>query len=263
MKFGVVSDRLAQPEGVEFHERKGYIGLHTPSRRDYRGGNKIVLNSPPPAEHNFDRELSFWHEEFGAIPALDYLYVQWEGPPVLEDSHWSIPDHSGLSAWGMEQDCVMVLGETLTQRPLTEYVLSPVQREEDWEGILDLALQEAQEEQKDFFRWQVQAARQRVERCSESQWWVVKDRDLVVGSGGIIIGDDVARFQEVRTRPKYRRQGIAGHLCGAISKAARERFPNHPLVIVAAKDESPMRIYQRLGFETKSYLWTLTADVSR
>lgn len=263
MNFGIPTDRLVQPLGVEYHDRKGYFALHTPSRRDFRGGNKIVLASPPPSGHRFERELVSWSEEYQAIPAVDYAYIQWEGPTDLRGSHWNDPVHPAFGAWEKEKDCVMVLGDELSLSSGTDYALSEVQNDQDWAGIVELVLEDVGAEHEDFYRWQVQAARQRVEGCSKSQWWVVKDGNLVIGSAGIIVGEKFARFQEVRTRQAYRRQGIAANLCGQIAEVTRSRFSEQDLVIIAGDGESSMRIYERLGFETRSYLWTLTGGVSQ
>ncbi len=61
-------------------------------------------------------------------------------------------------------------------------------------------------------------------------------------------GERIARFQWVSTQPRYQRQGLCRALLAHAAQYARESLRADRLVIVAAADEMPERLYRAVGF---------------
>jgi predicted GNAT family acetyltransferase len=71
----------------------------------------------------------------------------------------------------------------------------------------------------------------------------------IVGSLGIFIDGDVARFQIVSTDPKYQRQGVCSTLVYKSAKYILRKIPVNTLVMVADEDYHAAKIYESVGFK--------------
>ncbi|MEM1448133.1 MAG: GNAT family N-acetyltransferase [Planctomycetota bacterium] len=263
MGRGIESDRQTQPDDVLYRERPGDWAVHTPARRDYRNGNKIVLRAVPEGPESMARALERWREEFADVPEVDDLRIQWEVDADTVEREYSLLLDGSIEDAEFEVDCVMVLDELVHEEPPPRFHVREAEGPADWDGIAEIVLGDTDPAHAEFYEWQLASARRRTEASERVRWWVATDAERVVGSAGLVCTADHFRFQEVWTRLENRRQGVAAQLCRAITDDACHRDPERPVVIVAGRDEPPMRIYARLGFVTRSYLWTVSANVTR
>lgn len=86
---------------------------------------------------------------------------------------------------------------------------------------------------------------------NNGEWFGAFRGDQLVGDLGIMFDDHVARFQNVKTHPDFRQQGICKALVNAAIGHVQKRVGNIIFVIEAESSGLTERIYQGFGF-TKS-----------
>ncbi len=85
------------------------------------------------------------------------------------------------------------------------------------------------------------------------------DREQLAASLGVFAeaqamdGERFARFQWVSTQPRYQGQGLCRALLAHAAQYARDSLHADRLVIVAAADEMPERLYRAVGFVPAGY----------
>ena len=79
---------------------------------------------------------------------------------------------------------------------------------------------------------------------------------LVAADLGIVVGDGLARYQDVGTRPEHRRRGLAAHLLGVAAQWAATQGVTR-FVIVTGVDNPAGRVYRGVGFEPDRPTWTV------
>lgn len=79
-----------------------------------------------------------------------------------------------------------------------------------------------------------------------------RDRDEVVGYGGVVIGPDAAEVMTLAVHPERRRRGLGQRLLDALLDEARRRRLPQVLLEVRADNEAALALYRRAGFEPLS-----------
>ena len=94
-----------------------------------------------------------------------------------------------------------------------------------------------------------EAHRRNIEN-GHGQWFgAFLDGRLVASLGIFTSADGLARYQEVKTHPEARGQGLAGTLVHAAGRHALDEMGAETLVIVADPDYLAIRIYRSVGFD--------------
>jgi GNAT superfamily N-acetyltransferase len=167
------------------------------------------------------------------------------------------PEHEQLSAMGFELEQLDILSLTapLKRSPTPEgIVVRPVESDADWQQVIALQVETGVEQGYERNSYEIYlrsrfASRRRQISEGWAIWLGAFDGDILAADLGVYTDQIVARFQEVETRPSYRRRGICAALVTAGVDWAKSKAPNAVPVLQALSDGPAGRIYRRCGFE--------------
>jgi ribosomal protein S18 acetylase RimI-like enzyme len=227
-------------------DRGGCLAVRTPSVPDFWYGNCLAMPSPP-APGDFGRWMARFDAEFPE-------YAEGGHRVFLVDSpEGEAGDSAPFLEAGFELNVNDVLATARPRRPerLTErYPIRALASDSDWAELVEASLEvNAGTVGYDcgYLERRTRTIRAAVER-GEGAWWAAWDGERIAGHLGLFWEGGLARFQDVETRPAYRRQGV----CRSVLNSACEDA-------LAPEDESVRRIYESLGFEWRER----TVDYSR
>ena len=211
-------------------DRGDCLVVRTPDEPGYYDGNLLVLPAVP-------ADVAAWNARFvEEVPDAHHRAYRWDGPPG---------DAAPLLADGFTVDVHVVMVADDLIAPATAL---PIRALTPDEVVATHALAFAMAEHhndsyRSFLRRHATWHASLVAR-GEARFWGAFDGDALVGSAGLVELGDLARFQDVRTAPAYRRRGIAGALLAAAAGGTRASR----LVIVAQPDGPAARLYEHVGF---------------
>lgn len=229
--------------------------MRTPSNPSYYFGNVLVFDRPPQ-----DGDEQRWPQLFEAS-FVDDAAVRHAA------FAWSIERNAGsvepFAARGYTfENRVVLTAQALEDAPVPLGInVRPLHTDDDWKAqlALGLATREPMHEPQAYARFKAaQVTHHRFIAETLGTWIGAFDGARLAGSCGIFPIDGVARYQDVGVFPEYRNRGIARSLIAAAGRLAFEAFRARRLVIVAAADDFPRTIYERLGFtlyQREGALW--------
>lgn len=209
----------------------------------FHWGNFVLVTDADAAD-----DAACWVEVFRTeFPNTEHIAI---GLPRLPAAgSW---DGTGLVVETNE----VLFTETLPeQRPLAEgYTARPFETDADWEALVALDVADnartgAQEPAgyERFLRDQGRA-RRRMVAAGVARWFGVFDAGGTLRATlGIVVCDDLARFQAVGTDAEHRRRGLAGHLLGLAARWAGDHGAT-AWVIVTESTNPAGRLYRSVGF---------------
>jgi len=226
-------------------DRGDCLVVRTPDDPSYYDGNLLVFPAPLSAG-----ELPAWLARFGEeLADIRHRSFRWDGPPgdpgQLVAAGFTVDVHQVMIA-----DDLIAPATSLPIRALTPDEVAATH-------VLAFAMAEHHhDDYRTFLRRRATWHAQLVAR-GDARFWGAFDGDACIASVGLVELGDLARFQDVRTAPVYRRRGIAGALLAAAAQGTRASR----LVIVAQPDSAAARLYERVGFrdvERTASAWRAT-----
>ncbi len=249
---GTRSDLFVDSEVTEVAEGDGWIQLRTPSRSDYWDGNCAILDeAPAPPEAPAER----WAEVLAAwFASRGCGRLRWE---CLDPRP---PDATLPPGMTYERRTTLRLTRRVVlSGPPAGLSMRPA-RIEDFGALTELALAEVEPggSLEAFMRWMYDK-HARLVATGRATWWTAWDGDVAVGALGLVMGPELARFQDVETRASHRRRGVASNLIRlALEGAGAWSGGAPPIYIVADTDDVAVeRLYRALGFEPVSWRHTV------
>ncbi len=236
--------------------------ITTPSNPAWRWGHVLVLHGPPQAEG-----VAHWREIhatcIGPHQLTPHRMLLWDGP-ALDPSTLQAYEADG---WKFRSMDVLTLRE-LEQPNFYNSEIEVLQLDDsdsDWDAVLalDVACFGAEANNPNYHIFASRRNKQYKEMVAKGggHWYGAFLAGELVGSLGIFEGDGLLRYQEIAVIPAHQRKGIASTLIYESALVGLEEFPNHTQVIVTDKDNSSIRVYRSLGFETESYSYSLSGSV--
>lgn len=234
---------LLQLGGSVVEDRGTHLVVRTPANPTFHWGNYLLLAQPPEpgeADHwvrTFEREFpEAQHRAFG-----------------VDGTGGAVGDLAAFAELGYETDAssVMTAHEVHPPaRPHPTAEVRPLVSDDDWAQQVALAVAgEAEHYSVEFATRRGEAHRRNIEN-GHGQWFgAFLDGRLAASLGIFTSTDGLARYQEVKTHPDARGQGLAGTLVHAAGRHALDEMGAETLVIVADPDYLAIRIYRAVGFE--------------
>ncbi len=230
--------QLGGSEVVDHHTHRVVRSPHNPG---FYWGNFLLLAEPPA-----DGSGQHWAEIFRqAFPDAEHCAIGVDG---TQDA---ATDLAPLAEAGLEIETSTVMTASDVRpppRPHPEAVLRPLHGDDEWAQAVALAVAEETDHQVDFATALHFTNRSLVER-GEAQWFGAFLDDRLCSVLGLVrAGDGLARFQQVKTHPDARGQGLAGSLVHAASRYGFDELGARTLVMVADPEYLAIRIYRSVGF---------------
>ncbi len=231
--------------------RTSYWVVRSPANPGHFWGNFLIFDTPPRAGDG-----SRWQAAFAAeFPDLEHCTLAWDVTDgTLGAARTEFPGFALERAVGL-----VAAPDALTPHPraATAAVTVRALEVEDagWDEVLDLWVtqnaDQADPQPSEMYR---AYARRRLAElralfaAGRGAWFVAEADGRVVGSLGVVVTGDRARYQSVDTRLAYRGRGIASRLVFEAGQRVSAAWPVSSLVIAADPDYHALGIYASLGF---------------
>ena len=268
MEFpGTFSDMFVRPPETKHARDDEFIAYTTPTRADYWWGAYLVSRVGV-TKINLPTVLREWDIRLGSLIGIDKKIIQWELPVGVISSvpkDWS-PKFLGRPA-SISTSTVLVAkpSKPLQTVPTHDMTLVEARTESDFAEILHLALADLESTPgapatEDFLRWKHDQFHKGV-LSAGGKWWMLKYKGEFVANCGLFNYGRTARFREVTTHPRWRRQGFARILCQQVLDEGFKDPAIEQVVIVAECGSSAERVYRSIGFAPQSLQFALMWDL--
>jgi GNAT superfamily N-acetyltransferase len=226
------TELMLMPEDLELERHQDFLVVRSPRNPHYWWGNYVFFDSPPGRG-----DLARW-EEVGPFLSRGYKALDSIVLSALEPQSYR------------------------HENPLAQIrILSGA----DWDGLLELMVAERAPEHphesfRSYARGRIEEWRRRVD-AGLGLWFgaylegeLASTLGLFVEETGFHAGPRLARFQEVTTAERHRRQGLAGTLVVTACRTLLSEFGALRFVIIADANDVAQRIYRNVGFELAEHL---------
>ena len=220
-------------------DRGDYLVVETPDDPGYYYGNLLVLPAAPQLG-----EVAFWSrrfaDELGKQPEIRHVTLWWDGTTGDVGAR----DELLAAGFAIEGPQVVMTAARLSaqEAPLPIRVLSPT----EVLATAELAWIVGDRHDEAYRQFLLRRAAWHRELVAQgtAHFHGAFDGETLVASLGLVELGDLARYQDVQTRPGYRGRGLAGALLVAASDATRAQ----QVVILAEPESLASRVYERIGF---------------
>ena len=224
----------------------------SPAMPDYFFGNCLIFPKPP-ALGDFPLWTSRFETLFADTAGIRHQTFLW--PSHRFDPSDILPFTE--ADFELEATAVMASAHPKAHRPLrTGIELRQVTSDADWQAASDLQISVGLEDMEyagysDFERRRM-AILKHWAVTGKSGWFGAFDGSKLVGSLGLYVEGEVARYQAVGTYKEYRGRGIAGALLEFAARCIAEQHQVDQFVIIANQDSTAHRLYLKSGFDFHS-----------
>ncbi|MBO0767750.1 MAG: GNAT family N-acetyltransferase [Solirubrobacterales bacterium] len=229
-----------------------YVVVESPSNPISHAGNFLLADAAPALGDRARWEGAFDAELPPAVKRRSFGWDTGDGSLGEAATEFPAPDYE------LEQLVTLAASPAKIAPPrdpsIPVRMLDPDADAELWTGVQELWEEDNDSEEPAAYR---EFAKRRLEelrelfRAGRGGWFVALDGERVVGSLGVVVADELARYQNVSTRASHRRRGIASTLVSAAAAQIAARHPIQQLVIVADPDYHAIGLYERLGFQRR------------
>lgn len=243
---GLATDlALLELQGSTIRDHGDHLVIRTPANPTFWWGNFLMLDHPVAAG-----EIPVWLDRFEAeLPEARhraFAFTNGEG----DREAWRV------HGFTVETDETLVIGKVPTWAPVDEAVaIRQFAGGIDWRRSAELGASDVpitKLEGRLVFEKRRAAAQRDLVEDGRAAWFGAFIGEHLVGKAGIVRIGTRARYQDVITHPGYRHRGIASGLVRAAGEWALTDPVVSELVIVADVDGPAIRLYERLGFESRA-----------
>lgn len=260
---------LARFDG-EVVDRGTYTVIRTPSNPGFWWGNYLLFADPPTERSVVDWPRLF-EEELGCRPGIEHVAMAWDtvGPDgSAAEAPEGVVEAFVAAGFELESDVALSARELhLPPRPNPDVTVRPVDGDAEWSAVLEVHFACAPDRfEPQGFRRFLEAQWRRYRRMVAAGlglWYGAFLGDELVADMGVFAEHGLGRCQSVGTAPAHRRKGICGTLVHAACSHAFEHLGAERIVILAAADQPPARVYRSVGFGDPERVWAITRAGSR
>lgn len=225
----------------------GCLIVDTPSCRHTSFGHRIITDTPPWLD--WTRWYALWREHHGDKDvATAYLCFEAPGEVEAPSAPPGITPYV-LSAMRLDRHAL----HAFTPRPMPAGLELRAVQGDDWRALKELALTvnhwHGDPTGDAYLDWALAERRAQVQE--RGQQLAVFDGERAVAAAALIDGPTDSRYQDVQTHPEHRGRGLASRLVSELAHGSLAPV----LWIAAERGSQPERIYERIGFRTRSTSW--------
>lgn len=237
---------LLELGGSVIIDRGPYLVVRTAANPGFRWGNFLLFPKPPRA----GEEEHWWALFDTEFPQASYRAFGVDGTDG-EAGEPAAHEALGVTA---EVNTVLVTQQLVPSRPASHVGVDirTLTGDDDWAQALELHAAcydvPADGEVRLFTQRQVAGYRQ-LSSTGRGRWTgAFVDGRLCAAAGLVTLGFGLARFQNVQTRPGFRRRGLASAVLLHAGQEVFDTTRTRALVIVADPEDDAIRLYRSLGF---------------
>lgn len=237
----------------EVEQRQGYTIARTPSNPTYYFGNFLIYDAPPSKQTFKD-----WVEAFQlAFPDARHSAYGWQDGEG---------DTTAFRAAGYRMGRRIVLTAAATRSPRKQHErlsVRPLESTNDWSSSVELQIRNRDvAEHPDEARYRDYKTKRMtnyrlLHQRGLGYWYGGFLDDTLVGSLGIFVDRDAARYQQVDVDAAYRRRGICGTMVHAAAQHIAAQLKPKIFVIVTDADYHAAPIYESAGFVSSQSEWSM------
>lgn len=232
---------LLELEGSVVEDHGTHLVIRTPDNPSYYWGSFLLLAQPPAADSG-----KFWLETFQrAFPDARHRAIGVDG------TTGSAADLKPLAQAGLEVETSTVMTASAVHpppHPNQQATVRALTSDDDWAQQVDVAVAAESDYPRDFAT-ALNANNRRLVEAGHARWFGAFLNGRLLSSLGLVrAGADHARFQQVKTHPDARGQGLAGTLVHAAGRWGLVDLGVTSLVMVADPDYLAVRVYRSVGF---------------
>lgn len=238
------------------HRRDGYTVIRSPGNPTHYWGNLLVFDEPP-VPGDLPRWEARFAAEFAEQPQSRHRTLAWDR---TDDALGTALGEFAAAGYALERQVGLIATpEEIRPHPRANRevaIRSPSPHrgvdEDLWEQVLELQAASrdpgiAEQPHREFSRRRMAELRE-LFAAGHGAWYVALLEGEVVGSCGVVVCGDRARFQSVDTAAAHRRRGVCSRLVVEAAHAAAARHGARRLVIAADAGYHALGIYESLGF---------------
>lgn len=234
---------VLQLYGSTIAQHRDHLVVRTPANPDFHWGNFILVTDAAQTSH-----ADHWLEVFAeAHPQADWIAIGLVTPPTATSS-WN------ARTLDIEVDQTLSSGVCPRGAALADGYRVRRLAGSDWDRLVEHELRD-----NEASGTYDAGAHERFVRARTQQLAEASDRDALaffgafageelVSSLGIVVCDEVARYQAVGTDSAHRRRGLAAHLLGVAAQWAAGQGCRR-WVIVTESTNPAGRLYRSVGFK--------------
>jgi ribosomal protein S18 acetylase RimI-like enzyme len=230
---------------IEFKDK--YVVATTKSNPNYFWGN-LLLYPAPPKKGDLESWTKDFKEEF-TNPQIYHMTFAWDS------TNGEQGDVSEFISEGFDLESSIVLSTNKVETPKkfnSAVGIKLITEEVDYNKCVEIQVLTSndylsEEAWKGFYKKSMDQYRELI-RQKKGFWFGAILDNQIVGSLGVFIEDDIARFQIVSTSPDYQRRGVCSTLVYESAKYVLENTQASTLVMVADEDYHAAKIYESVGF---------------
>jgi ribosomal protein S18 acetylase RimI-like enzyme len=229
--------------GSVVEDRGDHLVVRTPDNPTFWWGTCLVLDRPPADVGSARRWLSTFERE---LPGTTHRTFWVDGPDGTA-GHLDPFVALGFTA----EASVVMTARTVhpPPRPNGFATCRPLTTDEDWDQQVQLTMAGEQVGHDLIYCTRRAAADRRMVDAGYGRWYgAFLDGHLVCSMGLFVAGPGLARFQNVKTHPDHRGQGLAGTLTHVVARFGLDELAAETLVMVADPTYLAIRVYRSVGF---------------
>lgn len=242
---------VLEASGSSVEDCGDHLVVRSPRNPDHHWGN-FVLVADPAAGDDAPRWVARHAEVF---PGADWVSIGFVGEPAA--AAW---ERLGVE---LEEDESLVIDGMPRLLPSPPgYAVRPLLSDADWEAKVTVELAENDESgafapdlHERFVRARTGLRRELVAAGRARFVGAFEGGGRLAADLGIVVGDGLARYQDVGTRVEHRRRGLAAHLLGVAAQWAAERGATRSVIVTGVSNPAG-RVYRAVGFRPGESTWT-------
>ena len=235
--------------GSRVEDRGDHLVVRTPDNATFWWGNCLVLPEPPADVAVAQRWVTTFEEE---LPGAGHRTFYVDGVDG------TAADLEPFVVLGLAADPSVVMTARTVHappRPNSSATYRPLRTDDDWAQQVELSLVgEDVGYDLDFCTRRAAADRGLVDG-GHGRWYGAFVGEQLVSSMGLFTASPgLARFQNVKTHPDHRGQGLAGTLTHVVARYGFDELGAETLVMVADPTYLAIRVYRSVGFRDTEVL---------
>ncbi|MCO4783859.1 MAG: GNAT family N-acetyltransferase [Candidatus Cloacimonetes bacterium] len=229
-------------------EKDKYFVVTTKSNPNFFWGN-LLLFKQAPKQGDFQSWKSLFNKEF-KTPKRHHITLAWD----TIDGELGDVNEFIEHGFNLDESIVLVAKVVERSKKFNQNVeMKLIDSEDNFQKVIDIqtacgARHLSKSTWYSFYKTQMDQYKKLI-KLDKGKWFGAFLNNELVGSLGIFVEDNVARYQIVSTSPKFQRQGVCNTLVYKSAKYALENMNVDTLVMVADEHYHAAKIYESVGFK--------------